>query len=116
MPVDVISPLSLSSGVASLRGDGRATVYSPLPGGRPEGLPVCPGLTLSELMPLGPDAHVGLKEREMTETKTFRCVALDQVLDPETFRRDLVTAYIGGEVPGGPANLSDEELPRKAFE
>ena len=43
----------------------------------------------------------------MTDEMKFRCVALDQVIDPESIRRDLVKAYFGGMIPGGPVHLDD---------
>ena len=52
----------------------------------------------------------------MTNDVPFHCVALDQVVDPETFRLNLVSAYFGGIIPGGPANLSDEATPSEATE
>lgn len=35
----------------------------------------------------------------MTENKTFRCVSLDQVVDPDAFREALLKAFFGGEIP-----------------
>lgn len=46
----------------------------------------------------------------MTNDMKFRCVALDQVVDPEAVRRDLVKAYFGGMIPGEPVNSDKEEI------
>ena len=43
----------------------------------------------------------------MTDERKFRCVALDQVIDPDSIRRDLVRAYFGGMIPGEPVHLED---------
>jgi len=43
----------------------------------------------------------------MTDDMKFRCIALDQVVDPEAIRRDMVRSYFGGMLPGEPVKLDD---------
>ena len=52
----------------------------------------------------------------MTDDMKFRCVALDQVVDHDSIRRDMVKAYFGGMIPGEPLNPNDTQNNGEAAE